>query len=82
MNNYMNHTMASLSSTVIALSSYNSSKLVCITLGAAGSREWSIELPDCEGIMAITATTKFVAVATDNRFVRIFSVMGTQREVS
>ncbi|XP_055381081.1 WD repeat and HMG-box DNA-binding protein 1 [Condylostylus longicornis] len=80
-NNYWNHNMAALSSTVLALSSYNCSKFVCILLGGIGSREWSAELPNCEGIQAITATDNIVAVATDNRFLRIFTAMGTQREV-
>ena len=56
------------------------SKLVCIALGA-GSREWSISLPDCEEVLALAASDKLVAVATDCRNLRIFSVMGTQREV-
>lgn len=53
---------------------------MCISLGA-GSREWSISLPDCEEVLALGASDKLVAVATDARFLRIFSIMGTQREV-
>lgn len=53
---------------------------MCIALGAA-SREWSISLPDCEEVVALGATEKLVAVATDARYLRIFSVMGTQREM-
>lgn len=56
------------------------SKLVCIALGA-GSREWSVSMPECEEIMAVAATDKLVAVATDSQFIRIYSVMGNQREV-
>lgn len=81
MNNYLNHTMASLSSTVLALSGETPSKLVCIALGASGSKEWSSELPNCEEVLAVGASDKLVAVATDSRFLRVFSVMGTQREV-
>ena len=81
MNNYLNHTMASLSSNVLALAGESLNKLVCITLAASGSREWSVDLPNCEGILAVVATSKLVAVCTDNRLLRIFSVMGTQREV-
>lgn len=53
---------------------------MCIALGA-GSREWSITLPDCEEVIGLIATDKLVAVATDLRYLRIFSIMGTQREV-
>lgn len=52
---------------------------MCISLGA-GSREWSISLPDCEEVLALGASDKLVAIATDARFLRIFSIMGTQRE--
>lgn len=56
------------------------SKLVCIALGA-GSREWSISLPNCEEVLAVAASEKLVAIATDARYLRLFSIMGTQREV-
>lgn len=80
MSNYLNHTMASLSTTVLALAGETPSKLVCIALGA-GSREWSVAMPDCEEIQALVATDKLVAVATDSGFIRFYSVMGNQREV-
>lgn len=57
------------------------SKLVCITLGASG-REWSTEMPQDEEILAIGAGDKLVAVATDQRILRLFTVFGTQREVN
>lgn len=80
--NHLNHTMASLSSTVLALCNESSSKLVCIMLGGfGGSREWSMSMPNCEEILCVAASTKLVAVVTDARFLRIFSVMGTQREI-
>lgn len=78
--NYLNHTMAALSTTVLALACETPSKLVCIAL-SAGSREWSISLPDCEEIIAVGASEKLVAVATDVNNLRVFSVMGTQREL-
>lgn len=82
MNNYLNHTMASLSTSVLALCSETPSKLVCIALGGSGgSREWSVPMPNCEEILCTAASEKLVAVATDVRYVRLFSVMGTQREV-
>lgn len=81
MNNHLNHSMAALSSSVLALACEAPSKLVCITLKATGSREWSISMPDTEEIQAVCASDKLVAVATDSRFLRIFTVLGTQREV-
>ncbi|XP_063695779.1 WD repeat and HMG-box DNA-binding protein 1 [Culicoides brevitarsis] len=80
-NNHLNHTMASLSTSVLALACEAPSKLVCITLKVAGSREWSISMPDTEEIQAVCASDKLVAVATDARYLRIFTVLGTQREV-
>lgn len=80
--NHLNHTMASLSSTVLALCNETPSKLVCIILGGSGgSREWSLSMPNCEEILCVAASSKLVVVATDARFVRIFSALGTQREI-
>lgn len=80
--NHLNHTMASLSATVLALCNETPSKLVCIVLGGSGgSREWSMSMPNCEEILCVAASSKIVAVATDARFIRIFSAMGTQREI-
>lgn len=79
--NHMQHRMASLSTTVLALCSETPSKLVCIALGGAGgSREWAMPMPNCEEICCVAASDKLVAVATDARFLRVFSAMGTQRE--
>lgn len=80
--NYLNHTMASLSTTVLALCCESPSKLVCIALGGSGgSREWSMTMPNCEEIICVAASEKLVTVATDARYLRLFSAMGTQREV-
>lgn len=80
--NHMHHTMASLSTTVLALCCETPSKLVCIALGGAGgSREWAMPMPNCEEILCVAASNKLVVVATDARFLRIFSAMGTQREI-
>lgn len=82
LNNYLNHTIASLSTTVLALCCETPGKLVCIVLsGSGGSREWSMGMPDCEEILCVAASEKLVAVATDARYLRLFSSMGTQREV-
>ncbi|XP_037806076.1 WD repeat and HMG-box DNA-binding protein 1 [Lucilia sericata] len=79
--NYNNHNMASLSSSVLAMASESSSKIVCIALSASGNREWSLQLPDCESVEAICATSKMVAAVSNLQFLRIFTVMGTQREI-
>lgn len=79
--NYNNHNMASLSSTVLAMAAENSSKIVCIALAASGNKEWSVQLPDCESVEALCASSRMVAVSTSMQFLRIFTVMGTQREV-
>lgn len=81
-NNYLNHTLSSLSTSVLALCSETPSKLVCIALGGSGgSREWSMTMPNCEEILCVAASEKLVVVATDARYLRLFSAMGTQREV-
>ncbi|KAL7736740.1 hypothetical protein ACLKA6_015593 [Drosophila palustris] len=80
-NNYNQHNLASLSRSALALASTESSKLVVIALAAAGNKEWSVSLPDCESVDALVATSQLIAVATSNQFLRLFSVMGTQREV-
>ncbi|XP_073848734.1 chromosome transmission fidelity 4 [Musca autumnalis] len=79
--NYNNHNMASLSSAVLAMASDSSSKIVCIALAASGNKEWSVQLPDCESVEALCASSRMLAVATNSQFLRIFTVMGTQREV-
>ncbi|KPJ08679.1 WD repeat and HMG-box DNA-binding protein 1 [Papilio machaon] len=80
LNNYLNHTMASLSSTVLALACETPSKLVCISL-MGSSKEWSVSMPDTEEILCVTATSALVACATDARLLRLFTTMGTQRQV-
>ncbi|CAH0727458.1 unnamed protein product, partial [Brenthis ino] len=80
LNNYLNHTMASLSSTVLALACETPSKLVCISL-VGSSKEWSISMTDTEEILCIVATSGLVACATNARLLRLFTPMGTQRQV-
>ncbi|XP_065367282.1 WD repeat and HMG-box DNA-binding protein 1 [Calliphora vicina] len=79
--NHNNHNMASLSSSVLAMASETSSKIVCIALSDSGNREWSVQLPDCESVEAICATSKMVAAISNLQYLRIFTVMGTQREI-
>ncbi|XP_050091209.1 WD repeat and HMG-box DNA-binding protein 1 [Anopheles aquasalis] len=85
LNNYLNHTMAGLSETVLAMASPaedgNPSKVVCINQAAFGKREWSYTMPGFEEVVAVTASDKIVVVATDSRLLRVFTARGTQREV-
>ncbi|XP_058835522.1 WD repeat and HMG-box DNA-binding protein 1 [Topomyia yanbarensis] len=86
LNNYLNHTMAGLSETVLAMACTSGveekgSKLVCINLVAFGNREWSCTMPGAEEIIGVVASDKIVVVATDSRQLRIFTARGTQREV-
>ncbi|XP_039757600.1 WD repeat and HMG-box DNA-binding protein 1 [Pararge aegeria] len=80
LNNYLNHTMASLSSHVLALACETPSKLVCISL-VGSSKEWSVSMPDTEEILCVAATSGLVAVATNARLLRLFTSCGTQRQV-
>ncbi|CAG9796474.1 unnamed protein product [Diatraea saccharalis] len=80
LNNYLNHTMASLSSTVLALACETPSKLVCISL-VGSSKEWSVSMSDMEEILCIAAASGLVACATNARLLRLYTAMGTQRQV-
>lgn len=80
--NNLNHEMASLSTSCLVLATKETPcRLVCITFVSSGGKEWSTTMPDCEEIQAIAAGETFVAVATDAGFLRLFTLMGTQREV-
>lgn len=80
MKNILNHTMGSLSSKVVALACETPSKLVCIPTEAS-NKQWTIEMNEIEEILCVTASTNLIAVATDTRFLRVFSIYGTQRAV-
>ena len=55
---------------------------MCVLLNAwDGSKEWTVSLPEAEEALAIAAAQGWVAVATDTRNLRLFTVAGTQREV-
>ena len=80
--NVLNHEMASLSNTCLALGTKETPcRIVCIALSASGSKEWTTTMPGVEEIQCIATSSSFVAVATDAGFVRFFTIMGTQREV-
>lgn len=80
--NNLNHEMASLSASCLALATRETPcRLVCIAFVSAGSKEWQTTMPECEEIFAVAAGGNFVAVATDAGIIRFFTTMGTQREV-
>lgn len=80
--NNLNHQLASLSTTCLALATKETPcKLVCIGLQAGSGREWSATMPECEEIIGIATGDEFVAVATSYDYIRLFTTMGTQREV-
>lgn len=78
--NYLNHTIASLSTSVLALACESPSKIVCISL-VGNSKEWIVTLPDLEEALCVVATAALVACATTARLLRLFTAMGTQRQV-
>ncbi|XP_073957413.1 chromosome transmission fidelity 4 [Choristoneura fumiferana] len=81
LNNHHGHTMASLSSSVLVMArEAMPSKLVCISL-VGSSKEWTIDMPDTEEILCVTAGAGVVACATNARLLRLFTPMGTQRQV-
>jgi len=45
------------------------------------TKEWQIEMPKEEYVEAITCGTGFVAIATDKRFIRIFTTGGIQTNI-
>lgn len=87
MNNYLKHTMASLSSYALVLGCQSMddtpSKIVVIALQGwgSGNKEWSIDLPDDEEACCVAAGDCFVALATSKRHLRLFTIGGVQREV-
>ena len=79
-----NYTIADLSQEVLVLAtngdeSATNGKLFCMLLNIwDATKEWTIEMPKEEYIEAIACGSGFIAVATDKRFVRIFTSGGIQ----
>ncbi|PNF36311.1 hypothetical protein B7P43_G00541, partial [Cryptotermes secundus] len=85
-NNFLKHTMATLTDEVLVLAceiqDEAPSRVVCVLLNSwDGSKEWSVDLPEGEEALAIAAGKGWLAVSTDTRNLRLFTVAGTQREV-
>ncbi|XP_069117606.1 WD repeat and HMG-box DNA-binding protein 1-like [Argopecten irradians] len=84
--NTSNYTLADMSSEAVILAAEsedgNPSKLTCMHFGSWDScKEWTTAMPEGEEIMAITLGEDWVAVATDKRNIRLFSLGGIQREI-
>ncbi|CAH3160505.1 unnamed protein product [Porites lobata] len=84
--NHLNHSMAALSSTALLLACKAQddlpSKLVCLHFGSwDNSKEWTVEMPGEESIQAVAIGSSFAAVATNKRFLRIFTIGGVQRHI-
>ncbi|XP_045610408.1 WD repeat and HMG-box DNA-binding protein 1 [Procambarus clarkii] len=86
LNNSAGHTMAALSTQALALACEANedqpSKLVVHHFSAWGSnKEWYVDMPEEEDILAVCLGSGWVAVATDRRNLRIFSTSGIQRDI-
>lgn len=82
--NTSNFTMADMSSEAVVLASEsdedNPSKLTCMHFGSWDScKEWSVQMPEGEDIKAVTIGEDWVAIATYNRNVRLFTLAGVQK---
>ncbi|XP_064097260.1 WD repeat and HMG-box DNA-binding protein 1-like [Macrobrachium nipponense] len=87
LNNNAGHTMAALSNEALVLACEaqddQPSKLVVQNFAAFGnsSKEWFVDMPAEEEIVAICIGTGWLAAATDKRNLRVFSTSGIQRDL-
>jgi chromosome transmission fidelity protein 4 len=67
---------------VLSSSLTSHSKLACILLNSLdNSKEWTVEMPRKEYVRCVCASRTLVACATSRRFLRIYHLAGTQREI-
>lgn len=90
LDNRLNYTIASLSAESFVLATQydesavdddtNSSKVLCMNFTAWDGRnkEWNVTLPDDEYVEALAIGTGFIAIASDKRYLRLFTIGGTQ----
>ena len=85
MANHHGHTMADLSREAVVLACEASEDEMApsriVVNHFAEKKEWSLELPGKEEVMAVCAGAGWVAAATDRRHLRLMTVSGMQREV-
>lgn len=85
-NNLLNHTLAALNSEALVLACEknedSTSKLVCrIFKSWDSTKEWNVEMPSNENIDAIAVGSKWIALVSSLRLLRLFSLSGVQREI-
>jgi WD40 repeat protein len=77
-----NELESAISLGLAASSASRQSKLVCILINSwDGNKEWTITMPRKEYIKCVCASNMFVACATNNKFLRVFSIGGMQKEL-
>lgn len=84
--NSAGYTMADVSTEAVVLASpgedSDPSKLTCMHFGSwDNSKEWTIPMDDGEAIEALAIGEDWIAVATSERLIRIFSLGGIQRDI-
>ncbi|XP_046384284.1 WD repeat and HMG-box DNA-binding protein 1 [Ischnura elegans] len=84
--NYLKHTMAALTKEALLLAcemdDETPSKLVCVLMNSwDGSKEWNMDMPEGEEVVAVGAGAGWAAVATNSYSLRFFTIGGCQREV-
>ncbi|XP_064600556.1 WD repeat and HMG-box DNA-binding protein 1-like [Liolophura sinensis] len=85
-NNDSGYTLADVSTEAVVLAAEADdsvpSKLFCMHFASwDNSKDWSVTMPDGENIEALCLGGGWIAVATDQRNVRLLSVGGVQREL-
>ncbi len=69
-------------SSVLTSSLTSHSKMACILLNSLDTnKEWTVDMPRREYIKCVCASRTLVACATTRRFLRIYHLAGTQREI-
>jgi chromosome transmission fidelity protein 4 len=49
--------------------------------GNTSNQFWSLDLPEDEEVIGLTASEDFIAVATNKQFLRLLTIGGVQREI-
>lgn len=77
MKNVLNYTVGSISTKVVALACETPSKLLCMPI-EMNNKQWTVEMTELEEIICVATSSQLVVVATDHRYLRMFSVCGLQ----
>ena len=84
--NTSNYSKAALSTSALVLACESDdsfkSKLTCTHFGSWDSnKEWDVAMPEGESIECISISRSHIAVATDERLLRVLSISGTQLQL-